>query len=150
MGGRVLARAAHLLEEAHDSEGFSQVVLAAPDIDSDVFTDQDAAVLLKHSSGLTLYASARDRAIRLSATIHGGVRRAGDGTKPLVVLPRMETVDASEIDTDLIGHGYFAENKAVIDDLFMLIEHGFSAGQRNLREETQRRSYSVQRYYVLR
>ena len=33
-----------------------------------------------------------------------------------------DTIDASDIDTDLLGHGYIASNRDVIDDLILLVE----------------------------
>ncbi len=47
-------------------------------------------------------------------------------------LPGDRLRHASAIDTDLLGHGYFAENKELIDDIFLILRHGFPAPDRNL------------------
>jgi hypothetical protein len=47
----------------------------------------------------------------------------------------MDTVDASDVNTALIGHGYFRDNKEVMDDLFMMIRFDADARNRNLRAE---------------
>jgi esterase/lipase superfamily enzyme len=144
MGARVLAHTQELLGEDEDAPNLAQVILAAPDIDAQLFEEYSAASIRHHCKWMTLYASSRDRALKLSGRLHS-FRRAGEGRPPLVVLDSMDTVDASELDTDLIGHGYFSENKAVIDDLFMLLNYGFIAPLRNLRTEQGSR-----RYYVLK
>jgi hypothetical protein len=35
-------------------------------------------------------------------------------------------------DTDLLGHGYFSENRDLITDIFLVLKHGFPASDRNL------------------
>lgn len=51
----------------------------------------------------------------------------------MIVLDSLDSVDASDVNTDLIGHGYFAENKTVLDDLFMFLQFDAPARYRNLR-----------------
>jgi esterase/lipase superfamily enzyme len=132
MGTRVVTGALGLLREDQRPAVVRDLILAAPDVDADVF--EARAETLRAGSGMvTLYASSRDRALQLSQFVHQG-RRAGQSGPPAVVADSIDTIDASNIDTDLIGHGYFSENKAIIDDLFMLIRFGFLANDRNLRE----------------
>jgi esterase/lipase superfamily enzyme len=108
------------------------VILTAPDVDAQVFEEQIVPAIRSQCAWLTLYASSQDRALRASMRFHF-FGRAGQSGDELLVLDGLDTVDASRIDTDLLGHGYFAENKAVIDDLFLLVRHSFSPAQRNLR-----------------
>jgi hypothetical protein len=70
-----------------------------------------------------------------SSAIHA-FPRVGQGGPHLVLIRGVDTIDASPIDLGLLGHGYFAENKQVIDDLFMLIRHGLSPDSRNLRRKS--------------
>jgi len=42
----------------------------------------------------------------------------------LVVVPGVETIDASHVDTSLLGHSYFAETRSVLSDMFYLIRTG--------------------------
>lgn len=42
----------------------------------------------------------------------------------------IETIDASTVDTSLVGHGYFAERVSVIADMFYLIQNGERAAKR--------------------
>jgi esterase/lipase superfamily enzyme len=145
MGGRVVAAALAPTPGTPAPPRLEQVILAAPDVDTDVFEERDVLFLRRKTKSLTLYASSRDKALVASQGLHT-YRRAGLSEPPLVVVDSMDTVDASRVDTDLIGHGYFAENKAVIDDLFMLIRHGFLAEDRNLRRKQQGSKW----YYAFR
>ena len=71
------------------------------------------------SSRITLYASSRDAALKVSE-VFAGYQRAGEGLPNLLVLPGMDTVDASAVDTNMLGfyHSYFADNTTVLSDLF--------------------------------
>jgi esterase/lipase superfamily enzyme len=143
MGGRVVAEALRDLPVTQKT-ALGNIILAAPDIRAEIFMEQSAPTLFRRASRLTLYASSKDRALQLSQKLHRA-RRAGQG-EPIIVLDSMDTIDASEVDTDLIGHGYFAENKTVMDDLFMLTQFDASAKYRNLRTEPQGSGW----YYVLK
>jgi hypothetical protein len=44
----------------------------------------------------------------------------------------MDYIDASQMDTDLLGHGYFAENRDLIADVLLVLKHGLPASERNL------------------
>jgi hypothetical protein len=58
--------------------------------------------------------------------------RAGDASPDLFLTGLMDTIDASRVPTDLIGHGYFAESKEVIDDIFQLVVNGQKPDNRRL------------------
>lgn len=136
MGSRVIASALTGVAATDSTLKLEQLILAAPDVDRDVFESRDAVVLKGAAKWLTLYASSQDEALKMSRRVHG-YPRAGLSDPPLVVLDSMDTIDASQVDTDIYGHGYFSENKAVIDDLFMLIRYGFLADGRNLSRRAQ-------------
>jgi esterase/lipase superfamily enzyme len=106
-------------------------VLAAPDINAKKFTNQLSNQLASSSRNVTLYASSGDKALRLSKEVHG-YRRAGESGDGLLVLDGIETVDASKVDTDWLGHTYFAEQTSLLSDLFMIVKHGHKADARQL------------------
>jgi esterase/lipase superfamily enzyme len=108
------------------------IIFAASDVDSAIFVDQFARSVARSGAPVTLYASSRDRVIRLSAGLVHADRRVGSGPPSLILFPRLDYVDASSVDTDLLGHGYFAENQALVNDLFLTIRHRFPAAMRNL------------------
>ena len=92
------------------------LILAAPDIDADTFGEL-AANLRKVSERITLYQSSKDKAIAISKRIHGNLR-AGE---PLLVIPGVDTIDASSIDTDFLGHSYFSDKWSLLSDIHALI-----------------------------
>jgi esterase/lipase superfamily enzyme len=131
MGTRVLSYA---LANAKD-EGFElnlhNVILAAPDIDKDVFTDQILPKITAASDKLTMYASSDDTALKLSQTIHGNGRLGLSGDE-ILVTPGMDTINASGIDTSMLGHGYYGSHKVVVADIFNLIIKGLEPPKRKL------------------
>jgi esterase/lipase superfamily enzyme len=133
MGSRAFTSVLRNLHGGRSSPAISNVILAAPDIDAEVFEQQIAPAIASAARRITLYASSDDRALQASARIHS-YRRAGESGDSIIVAPGIETIDASGINTDLLGHGYFAQNKAVLDDLYMLFKHDLPAKSRNLRE----------------
>ncbi len=110
MGNRALTTAvADVYREAPDvKERIKEVILAAPDIDADVFKRDIAPALIGDGQAVTLYASSKDWALKASKKFHGYVR-AGDSGASLTVVPGVTTVDSSEVDTDFLGHSYFAD-----------------------------------------
>lgn len=125
MGSRVLAEGMRRLDVTSLPAGAArlrEVVFAAPDINADTFR---AFVRKFHTRAdrVTLYASSADRALACSHTVHK-YPRAGDAGNDLVVVAGLETVDASSIDGAFMGHSYFCENRAVIQDLARLILDG--------------------------
>lgn len=131
MGNRGLTRAiASILNDKPVLRGrLKEVILTAPDIDADVFKRDIAPSLSATGQPITLYASSEDLALVISKTVHG-YPRAGDSGQGIVVLPGIETIDVTHVDTSLLGHSYFAEGKSVLSDMFYLIQNGQRAAER--------------------
>lgn len=126
MGNRVLTRA--VADLMADKEGAlaqccESIVLAAPDIGAKVFLQEIAPRLIESEARVTLYASSKDLALKGSQKFNGEPR-AGDILPAPVLLEGMETVDASEVDTSLLGHSYYGDSTTVVSDLYHLIKHG--------------------------
>lgn len=100
---------------------FRQIVLTAPDIDAGLFR-QMAAAMTTMGDRVTLYASANDRALELSKSYQGGYPRAGDTRPEILRLAGIDSVDVSAVDTNFIGHFYYAENRSVLSDIMRLFE----------------------------
>jgi esterase/lipase superfamily enzyme len=64
-----------------------------------------------------------------SKKVHG-YPRAGDSGRGLVIVPGIETIDATKVDTSLLGHSYFAEERSVLADMFHIIRDGQRANLR--------------------
>ncbi|MDR6524602.1 esterase/lipase superfamily enzyme [Variovorax paradoxus] len=105
------------------------LVLAAPDLDAAVFKEQVMPVLAGASVPVTVYASSRDRALQTSVKLHG-FTRVGSAGKEIVFGDGLETIDASAIDTDFLGHSYFASSPSLIRDIGTLVVEGKRAASR--------------------
>jgi esterase/lipase superfamily enzyme len=146
MGTRLVAYALRDLGDTLSRLRLGPIVFAASDVDSAIFRDQLAPAMARAGRPVTLYASTRDKALRASADFVHGAPRVGSGPPSLMLFPGIDYVDASLVDTDMLGHGYFAENKGLLDDIFLIIRHGFGAADRNLAGV----SAGALRYYRLR
>lgn len=131
MGNRPLTRAvaSMLKDNPGYRERVKEIVLTAPDIDAGVFKRDIVPALTANKHMITLYASSTDLAIRASKGVHGA-SRAGDVTHEVVVAPLVETIDATGVDSSLVGHSYYAETRSILSDLYYLIREGKRAGDR--------------------
>jgi esterase/lipase superfamily enzyme len=134
LGNQPLARALERLATRPEHAGlapFAEVIFTAPDIDADVFRDL-APEIAKMSRRSTLYVSANDQALNYSRSIHGGLPRAGySGGGVVFVAPGFETIEVSEVDTSLLGHGYYGENRSVLSDIYYLVGTGAGPDDRH-------------------
>ncbi len=132
MGNRIVADALlHLrhVMTAQEQGVLREIILTAPDIDADVFVHQIAPEIAQLSSRVTLYASRNDQALKVSKTIHG-YRRIGDFHDVTLFPEGVDTIDASEVETDSIGHNYYGANESVISDICQILNGGAMADKR--------------------
>jgi esterase/lipase superfamily enzyme len=139
MGSLALSRAVVEYLQQHPGmtrPNFRELILAAPDIDAEVFRDQIVPKILGSGPRMTLYASRRDYALLVSQWLRPGLARAGliEDTTPLVV-QGVETVDVSAVNTEwfwglLRGHSYVGDRPAIVQDMSDLLRHGTGAGAR--------------------
>jgi esterase/lipase superfamily enzyme len=97
---------------------FNEIVLAAPDIDVDVFYYL-AKRIHGVADGITMYVAAREYA--------RGVPRAGDVPRAgPVIEPGIDTIDATAIGTGFFGlnHSEYAENRVLLNDIGLLLSAG--------------------------
>ena len=114
---------------------FNQIVLAAADIDQDVFFDL-ADQLEGAAEGITVYASGNDRALDLSREIGGGIPRIGDvPARGPSVHPDIDMIDATYLDTEFFGlnHDGYTNHRPLLDDIGLLLEHGLRPPNRRTR-----------------
>lgn len=113
---------------------FGQIFLAAPDEDQEVFAELSAAYR-KLARRTTLYVSARDRAVATSMLVHDAPRVGL--TPPVAIVPGIDTVEVTNVDLSLLGHGYFAEARDLLHDIHSLLVHDAPPVQRmGLRQAT--------------
>ena len=105
------------------------LVLVAPDIDTDIFR-QELPLVRKVAGRITLYASENDTPLKLSEEVHG-YPRLGMAGEHLAVLEGVETIDVPAAGTRrLSGHIYHLFNEEVMADLALLLHTGEPAGRR--------------------
>lgn len=131
MGSRSLTKA---IAEVADKDPairnkIEAIILAAPDIDADVFKQKILPRIRPATKNLTLYASSRDKALVASKHVHG-YPRAGEVGPNLAVSPDVDTIDATQADTSFIGHAYYAEANSIVADLFELLRYQRRARER--------------------
>jgi len=131
MGNRALTGAFLDLvrQKPHLKSRFKALLLTAPDIDSEVFRRDIGPGLAGSGAAITLYASSRDRALRLSKRLHG-YPRAGDVDGFPLIVPGIETVDATHVDTSFLGHSYYNGSRSVLSDMFYILNEELRAEQR--------------------
>ena len=124
MGNRAALRAMEritLQAEARSGVRFGQIILAAADVDARRFL-QACEAYPKLSDRTTLYVSTTDLAVEASRWLHD-FPRAGL-MPPVTIAPGIDTVNATNTDLTLLGHGYVAEAREVISDIHALIRYG--------------------------
>lgn len=133
MGAEAVTKAIRELGE--EGQIFDQVILAAPDVDRRVFHDEIAPRLSRHARRTTLYCSKNDRALFLSRYWNSWgdpAPRAGDSTDGPLLAVGTDTIDASTIRTDLLGHSYYGDCVPLLQDVGLLLREGLSPDQRKL------------------
>jgi esterase/lipase superfamily enzyme len=113
------------LSERNDKP-IDQLILAAPDLDADVFEG-----IYEHftrvAQGVTIYAASTDLALLASKSIRKNYVRLGDvGPAGPVVVPGVDTIDVSAVGTEILSlnHNIYARNRGVLDDLARLMLTG--------------------------
>ncbi|WP_244743703.1 alpha/beta hydrolase [Mesorhizobium sp. L-8-10] len=126
MGSVALTEALRELVGNAQEKPYSQIVLAAPDMDEDDFRSV-ASKLTEFSNGVTLYASAHDKALNESKRMAANISRAGDirDGAPIIV-SGIDSIDASSVSNYVFGinHSYYASDRSVLSDIAALLLKG--------------------------
>ncbi|MBX9590483.1 MAG: alpha/beta hydrolase [Hyphomonadaceae bacterium] len=112
----------------------NEIILAAPDVDRDVFAFL-AANIRQYGRGVTLYCSANDRAMAASRRVAGGVPRAGDvPADGPIVITGIDTIDVTQTSTDVLAlnHSSYAEKSALLNDIGLLLLTGERPPERRI------------------
>jgi esterase/lipase superfamily enzyme len=110
------AKKIHLIGDAGGPE-FDQILLTAPDVDAEVFQEEIAPHFLRSGRRVTLYASTNDWALVASSSLRSGRLRLGENIQKAIGLTGVDSIDASSVDTSLLGHSYFGDKPVVIRDI---------------------------------
>jgi esterase/lipase superfamily enzyme len=143
MGNRgLLSAMQRIVAEAADAakKPFHHVVFAAPDVDAAVFRD-----LAKHHPSVaehaTMYVSAQDRAVASSGLIHDAPR-AGF-VPPVTLVDGIDTIEVSNVDLTLLGHGYYGAAAGVLYDMRELLVHDTLPKSRTRLSDTKRGYWQI-------
>ena len=132
MGTRALANALKDISYIYDTPQFKNVILAAPDIDAEVFESNLYPKIIKTTEKITIYTSSNDKALELSHSVHNG-KRLGEGGENISVFKDIVTIDASGVDTSFIGlgHSYFSQKEILVNDLRALVHKSLPPQKRD-------------------
>ena len=110
-----------------------QIVLAAPDIDCGVFKKDILPAIKDVGKRKTVYASDKDMALKASVTFRMGLPRLGEAGEKLFVADALDTIDASNVKSEIKGHAYIFDTPELLSDLFHLLENELAPMNRRLR-----------------
>ena len=109
-----------------------ELVFAAPDVAQGEF--QIAAPRMKsRADRISLYAASEDSALLASRKLRSDFPRAGEAGAHLLVVPDVETIDASAVALEalnILDHSYFASTVSVLSDIATLLQAGTPPGRR--------------------
>jgi len=135
MGNLVTTKAMRTLLQENPvlSSKFTQVILAAPDIDPEIFRVDIAPQFSKLKMPITIYTSRRDRALMASSVYHTGWKnkpRLGHPDSLADIIDGFDFIDASDIPTNFMGHDYIGSNRKLLSDMKILFLKGVRASGR--------------------
>ncbi len=129
LGGRGLVLALYEIAAVRPDMRFGEVVLLAPDMDFDIFR-QLLPRVRPLARSITVYTSDADKALDLSAQLHG-YPRLGESGNDLAGLEGVVFVDVSDLPiTSANGHLYHIYTKEVGMDLQQLVKDNKSPEER--------------------
>ncbi len=101
---------------------FNNIILAAPDVDAQIFSEQLATSLVPLAQHWTLYESNKDKALNFSTKLRNS-KRLG---LPITVMQGVDTIDASGVEVTPWNapqfHSYFATKQNVVTDLISVFK----------------------------
>ena len=109
-----------------------QVIFASPDVSRDNFAER-AKKFAGKADRYTLYINDGDLALELSQVLHFGPRAGEKDDFPLVV-DEVDTVDATPIESSLLGHSFYQRDTTVISDIVSLITQNLAPPRVSLTE----------------
>jgi esterase/lipase superfamily enzyme len=138
MGNRIVSQALKArLDAGKDTKNVRELLLAAPDINAELFRTVLAPKLAAmQGTRTTIYASSSDLALKASKVVHG-FRRLGETIGGVFTYQGIDTIDASTVSqhmTRAYGHFYLMDNITVLKDVRTIIEQKIPAKQRGLNE----------------
>ncbi|RYE35276.1 MAG: alpha/beta hydrolase, partial [Sphingobacteriales bacterium] len=132
MGNRLIASAFKELKDDSVNLRVDQVIMAAPDLYADEFRRDLAEPIVNRAKRVTVYAAKNDWALKSSKLFHTNLR-LGQISKPPFPINRVDIIDASEVKTDFLGHGGFAQSQSIMNDINKLINTSAAPNLRGIK-----------------
>jgi esterase/lipase superfamily enzyme len=137
MGNRIVASALRSrVEKNEETKHIRALLLAAPDINADLFRETIAPKLAAmQGTQTTIYAASSDLALKASKIVHG-FKRVGETVGGVFTYPGLDTIDASSVATMTrdFGHAYLMDSASVLKDIQAIVAQKPAAKQRGLAE----------------
>lgn len=131
MGNRVLTNAIADIQKQSNAI-FNQVILAAPDVNSEVFKNDILPRMQGKAKKITLYASSEDKALQASRILHNQ-SRLGESGEYITVLDGMDTIDSTGVDPSTLGHAYYSSTRTLLEDMKKLMLQDIPPANRKLK-----------------
>jgi esterase/lipase superfamily enzyme len=118
MGNQIVADALAGADRPGIDFRVTELVMAAPDMDRDVFEPLLPRLRLA-ADGMTLYASSADKAMLASSIKAGGVRAGDVPPEGPVVAEGLDTIDVTALGDDplALNHGTYSSDRSLLDDI---------------------------------
>jgi esterase/lipase superfamily enzyme len=122
LGNQVLVDALQQAALSKVNLNISELVMAAPDVDKDVFMKK-AEEIRSVAKNITMYASSADKALLASDKKAWGARLGYIDAPEPNLAEGMETIDVTAVGEDMLGlgHSTFSGSRAVLDDIGRII-----------------------------
>lgn len=117
LGARAVTAALSALSLEETVPQLGELILVAPDLDADEFVRDVAPQIRPFVARITVYASANERALHHDLDEDA----LGDTALGVRLDPRFETIDASAVDTSLLGHAFDDSRRSVVSDIGALL-----------------------------
>ncbi len=122
----------HLLrlnQEGKLAVPIGHIMLAAADVTATLFKQYAETYAALAAHRVTNYSYKADKALIASRALHDQARVGLE--PPVFVHDGIDTISASELDLDLLDHGYIASAEPLLYDLAQLIHDNKPPGQRS-------------------
>lgn len=115
-----------------------QIVMGAADLGQALFEANYLQVIKQMGLRRTLYSSENDISLKLSHLEKKDLLRLGEAGNNLFVADGIDTIDATNVKSDLLGHNYIFDTKELLADLFLLINNNSDPEKRRLKARENR------------
>ncbi len=102
----------------------NEIILAAPDIDRDVFINL-AKEIRGLSKGITLYVSSADLAMKASRAYSGTIRAGDVPSEGPIILEGIDTIDVTKLSTSMfysLNHALYADSSKILADITKIMQ----------------------------